>query len=42
MSLPRTDFLFVFPRVLGWLRGVEPRLARWPLGAQYLVLGRRP
>jgi SAM-dependent methyltransferase len=36
----RTDFLFVFPRVLGWLRVLEPRLACWPLGAQYLVLCR--
>jgi len=36
----RTDFLFVFPRILGWLRGIEPWLARWPLGAQYLVLCR--
>ncbi len=37
----RTDFLFIFPRVLGWLRRFEPGLAGWPLGAQYLVLGRK-
>lgn len=37
----RTDFLFIFPRVLGWLRRFEPGLASWPLGAQYLVLGRK-
>jgi SAM-dependent methyltransferase len=38
----RTDFLFVFPRPLGWLRGAERWLSRWPLGAQYQVLGRKP
>jgi SAM-dependent methyltransferase len=38
----RTDFLFIFPRVLRALRGLEPRLSRLPLGAQYQVLGRRP
>jgi SAM-dependent methyltransferase len=38
----RTDFLFIFPRVLGWLRGLEAPLARLPLGAQYQVLCRRP
>lgn len=42
LEIVRTDFLFIFPKVLGWLRGLEPRLARWPLGAQYLVLSRKP
>jgi SAM-dependent methyltransferase len=37
-----TDFLFVFPRMLKALRRVEPMLARWPIGAQYLVLARKP
>ena len=37
-----TDFLFIFPRVLRWLRPLEPRVARFPLGAQYQVLARRP
>ena len=37
----QTDFAFVFPRPLAWLRRLEPALARWPLGAQYLVLGRK-
>lgn len=37
-----TDFLFFFPRPLAWLRGLEPSLAGIPLGAQYLVLARRP
>jgi len=36
-----TEFQFVFPRVLGALRGLEPFLARLPLGAQYQVLARK-
>lgn len=38
----RTDFLFIFPRSLGWLRKLEPALARLPLGAQYQVLCQKP
>ena len=38
----RTDFLFIFPRVLKWLRWIEPLVSRLPLGGQYLVLGRKP
>ena len=38
----RTDYLFVFPRLLKALRGLEPVLARAPLGAQYQVLACRP
>lgn len=38
----RTDFLFIFPRTLGFLRALEPLAARLPLGAQYLVLCRKP
>jgi SAM-dependent methyltransferase len=34
----RTDFLFVFPKFMGWLRAFEPALASMPLGAQYMVL----
>jgi len=37
-----TDFLFFFPRPLAWFRGLEPVLRGLPLGAQYLVLARRP
>lgn len=37
----RTDFLFIFPRVLRWFRGVEPYLTRLPLGTQYQVLCRK-
>ena len=38
----RTDFLFLFPRCLSWLRSLEPRLASLPLGAQYEILCRKP
>jgi SAM-dependent methyltransferase len=36
-----TTFLFIFPRALRWLRGLEPPLARLPFGAQYQVLCRK-
>lgn len=38
----RTDYLFFFPRPLAPLRKLEPALRRVPLGAQYLVLARKP
>ncbi len=38
----RMDFLFIFPNVLRWLRGIEPAVSRLPLGAQYQVLCRKP
>jgi SAM-dependent methyltransferase len=38
----QTDFLFIFPKVLRWLRGIERSLSHWPLGAQYQVLCRKP
>src|SRR5262249_15261920 len=37
-----TDFLFIFPRVLKWLRWIEPIVSRLPFGAQYMVLARKP
>ena len=37
-----TGFHFVFPRVLAWFRPVEPALAGWPLGGQYLVVATKP
>jgi len=37
----RTDFLFIFPRMLRWFRGIEPHLSRLPLGSQYQVLCRK-
>lgn len=38
----RTSTLFYFPRALRALRPLEGPLSRLPLGAQYLVLARRP
>jgi hypothetical protein len=38
----RTDFLFIFPPILRWLRGLEPLVARLPLGAQFQILCRKP
>jgi trans-aconitate methyltransferase len=40
-EIVETNFLFWFPRVLRALRPLEPRMARWPLGAQYQVLCRK-
>lgn len=37
-----TRFLFIFPRALRGLRGLEPLLSRCPLGAQYQILARKP
>jgi SAM-dependent methyltransferase len=37
----RTDFLFLFPRALSALRPLEHSLARFPAGAQYMVLCRK-
>ncbi len=38
----RTDFQFVFPRMLGWFRRFETVLSPVPIGAQYQVLCRKP
>jgi SAM-dependent methyltransferase len=37
-----THYQFIFPRVLGWLSGIEPLLSALPLGAQYQILCRKP
>lgn len=37
----RTDFLFIFPRVLKCCRWIEPLLSPLPFGAQYQVLCRK-
>ncbi len=37
-----TNFLFIFPNLLRGLRPLEERVARWPLGAQYQLLCRKP
>jgi len=40
-SVLRTDYLFFFPGFLSNLRFLEPALSRFPVGGQYLVLGRK-
>lgn len=37
-----TSYLFLFPRALSWFRPLEEALSALPLGAQYLVLARKP
>jgi hypothetical protein len=37
-----TDFLFIFPNALRWLRWIEASSIALPLGAQYQVLCRKP
>ena len=37
-----TDFLFIFPAFLKFLRFLEAGLSRFPCGAQYMVLARKP
>jgi SAM-dependent methyltransferase len=41
-EIVRTDFLFIFPRLLSSLRVIEPLVSRLPLGAQYQILCRKP
>ncbi len=40
-EIVRTDFMFIFPKFLKMLRGMEPLVSRLPLGAQYQVLARK-
>lgn len=40
-SIQRTDYLFIFPGSLKFLRPIEDRVSKLPLGAQYLVLARK-
>ena len=42
LAVVSTDFRFYFPAPLRRLRPLEPHLRRLPLGAQYLVLARKP
>jgi SAM-dependent methyltransferase len=37
----RTDFLFIFPRLLKWLRPLEKLACKLPTGTQYMVFGRK-
>jgi trans-aconitate methyltransferase len=41
-SVLRTDYLFLFPHWLSSLRRFEELVSRFPLGAQYQVLCRKP
>jgi len=41
-DLERVDSCFYFPRALHWFRPLETRLSFLPLGAQYMVLARKP
>ncbi|QDU60823.1 Trans-aconitate 2-methyltransferase [Planctomycetes bacterium Pan216] len=38
LQVVRFDFQFIFPRVLGFLRPLEPCFSPFPLGAQYQML----
>ncbi len=42
LAVVTTEFHFLFPRLLKWLRGLEPLMRSLPLGGQYLVVARRP
>jgi SAM-dependent methyltransferase len=42
LDVLRTDFLFIFPKALGFFRKLEPPLASLPFGAQYQVLCQKP
>jgi len=41
-AILRTDYLFVFPRLLKVLRSLEPLMSRLPFGTQYQVLCQKP
>ena len=41
LQIVRTDCLFIFPKLLKWLRPAERALIKLPLGAQYQVMGRK-
>ncbi len=38
----KSDFLFIFPKILKFLRKLEPWVCQLPLGAQFQVLARKP
>ena len=38
LEIVRTDYCFIFPAALSWLRWTEQLLCKVPLGAQYLVV----
>jgi SAM-dependent methyltransferase len=42
LQIVETGYRFFFPRTIRWFRFFEPYLASVPLGAQYMVLCRKP
>jgi SAM-dependent methyltransferase len=42
LQIVETGYRFFFPRTIRWFRFFEPHLASVPLGAQYMVLCRKP
>jgi SAM-dependent methyltransferase len=42
LQIVEIGYRFFFPRTIRWLRFLEPYLASVPLGAQYMVLCRKP
>lgn len=42
LQVLRTEFHFIFPRALAWLRFTEGLVRSLPLGAQYLVWAQKP
>ena len=41
LHLSRRDYIVFLPRLLAWLRPLEPSLRWLPLGAQYVVVGEK-
>lgn len=41
LKVLRTDFLFFFPKSLGWFRKMEVHFSSIPFGAQYLILAQK-
>lgn len=41
LQLARRDFIVFMPRLLAWLRPLEPWLAELPLGAQYVMVANK-
>ena len=41
LRLIRRDYIVFMPRILSWLRLLEPWLAWLPLGAQYALIGEK-
>jgi SAM-dependent methyltransferase len=42
LTVEETNFMFIFPSALKFLRGLESWLFHFPFGGQYLVLAQRP